>query len=148
MQVPLSLGLLLNYLGIGYWPAFLIVAPLIVGFFWLSSSNATHVCRACNHLDHLYASAADIWGLALIIQGLFRNYYGISSDCPIKSLLCFLGGQTWILFVFPHAELSRMGRGRVCSGCALPPGSPIEKTRLGAYLPLRPKNPTLVGAFA
>ena len=66
--------MLLNYLGIGYWPA-LILAPLIVGAFGILLERT--MLSRLYHLDHLYGLLLT-FGLALIIQGLFRNYYGIS----------------------------------------------------------------------
>src|SRR5713226_6694630 len=61
--------MLLNYLGIGYWPA-LIVAPLIVGAFGMVLERL-FISRLYK-LDHLYGLLLT-FGLALIIEGLFRN---------------------------------------------------------------------------
>src|SRR5688572_8516416 len=66
--------MLLHYLGIGYWPA-LILAPLIVGAFGIVLERL--MLSRLYHLDHLYGLLLT-FGLALIIQGLFRNYYGVS----------------------------------------------------------------------
>ena len=110
--------MLLNYLGIGYWPA-LFVAPLIVGVFGVVIERT--MLSRLYHLDHLYGLLLT-FGLALIIQGLFRNYYGISG-LPYQIPAVLSGGQN-LGFMFP-----------------------IEKTRLGAYLRAATENPTLVGAF-
>ena len=65
---------LLTYLGIGYWPA-LLLAPLIVGAIGIVIEK-TMLARLYK-LDHLYGLLLT-FGLALIIEGLFRNYYGVS----------------------------------------------------------------------
>ena len=60
--------------GIGYWWA-LILAPLIVGAIGVVLERLL-ISRLYN-LDHLYGLLLT-FGLALIIQGLFRNQYGVS----------------------------------------------------------------------
>src|SRR5216683_697712 len=77
----LSLGLavifgLLNLLGIGYWPA-LIIAPLAVGAFSIVLERV--FLRWMYKLDHLYGLLLT-FGLALIIEGLFRQQYGSSGQ--------------------------------------------------------------------
>src|SRR5437868_10556441 len=71
--------MLLEYAGIGYWPA-LILAPLIVGAFGLVLEKV-FISRLYK-LDHLYGLLLT-FGLALIIEGLFRNEYG-SSGMPYQ----------------------------------------------------------------
>ena len=66
--------MLLHYLGIGYWWA-LILAPVIVGATGIVIERL--MISRLYHLDHLYGLLLT-FGLALIIQGLFRNEYGIS----------------------------------------------------------------------
>src|SRR3569832_1516010 len=66
--------MLLNYLGIGYWPA-LIIAPALVGL--ASMAIERLFLKRLYQLDHLYGLLLT-FGLALIIQGLFRNQYGAS----------------------------------------------------------------------
>src|SRR5690606_2967274 len=66
--------LLLSYFGIGYWWA-LILAPIIVGIFGIVLERL--MIARLYHLDHLYGLLLT-FGLALIMQGLVRNYYGIS----------------------------------------------------------------------
>jgi branched-chain amino acid transport system permease protein len=65
---------LLQYLGIGYWPA-LLLAPLIVGALGIVIEKT--MLSRLYRLDHLYGLLLT-FGLALIIEGLFRNYYGVS----------------------------------------------------------------------
>ena len=69
---------LLEYAGIGYWPA-LILAPLIVGAFGIVIEK-TMLCRLYK-LDHLYGLLLT-FGLALIIEGLFQQLSTASRACP------------------------------------------------------------------
>src|SRR5206468_2777264 len=65
---------LLQYFGLGYWPA-LILAPLIIGAFGAVLERT--LLRRLYHLDHLYGLLLT-FGIALIIQGVFRYYFGSS----------------------------------------------------------------------
>src|SRR5207344_2716889 len=75
---------LLNRLGIGYWWSLLVV-PLVVGAFGVLIERT--MLKPLYQLDHLYGLLLT-FGLALVIQGLFRNEFG-SSGLPyqIPSLL-------------------------------------------------------------
>jgi branched-chain amino acid transport system permease protein len=131
--------MLLNFLGIGYWPA-LVLAPLIVGL------TGVIVERTMLHrlykLDHLYGLLLT-FGLALIIQGLFRNEYG-ASGLPY-SIPDELRGGTNLGFMFlPNY------RGWVVIASlivCLTTWFVIERTKLGAYLRAATENPTLVQAM-
>ena len=131
--------MLLNYLGIGYWPA-LILAPLIVGAFGILLERT--MLSRLYHLDHLYGLLLT-FGLALIIQGLFRNYYGISGLAyQIPDILS--GGQNLGFMYLPNYRAwVVIASVLVCFTTWFM----IEKTRLGAYLRAATENPTLVGAF-
>ena len=67
----------LTKLGINYWVA-LVVTPLVVGATGMLIERT--MLKQLYKLDHLYGLLLT-FGLALIIQGLFRNYYG-SSGLP------------------------------------------------------------------
>jgi branched-chain amino acid transport system permease protein len=68
--------LLLSGLGIGYWPA-LILAPLIVG---LGGAIIERVALSrLYNLDPLYGLLFT-FGLALVIEGTFRYYYGAAGQ--------------------------------------------------------------------
>src|SRR4030088_2893090 len=69
--------LLMQYFGINYWGA-LIIAPVLVGLTGIVIERL--FLQRLYQLDHLYGLLLT-FGLALIIQGLFRNYYG-SSGLP------------------------------------------------------------------
>src|SRR6201986_201204 len=68
---------LLNVAGIGYWPA-LILAPIAVGIFGMILERT--MLKWLTGLDHLYGLLLT-FGMALIIQGVFQNYFG-SSGLP------------------------------------------------------------------
>jgi branched-chain amino acid transport system permease protein len=131
--------MLLNYAGIGYWPA-LILSPLIVGAFGVIIERL-FISRLYN-LDHLYGLLLT-FGLALIIQGLFRNQYGVSG-LPYGIPAELQGAQNLGFMFMPNY------RGWVVLASlvvCLATWFIIEKTKLGAYLRAATENPTLVGAF-
>jgi branched-chain amino acid transport system permease protein len=131
--------MLLNYAGIGYWPA-LILSPLIVGAFGVIIERL-FISRLYN-LDHLYGLLLT-FGLALIIQGLFRNQYGVSG-LPYGIPAELQGAQNLGFMFMPNY------RGWVVIASlvvCLATWFVIEKTKLGAYLRAATENPTLVGAF-
>jgi branched-chain amino acid transport system permease protein len=63
-------------LSINYWFA-LIVVPLVMAGFGLILERT--MLRRLYHLDHLYGLLLT-FGLALIIEGMFRHWYGISGE--------------------------------------------------------------------
>ncbi len=131
--------MLLNYIGIGYWPA-LILAPLIVGAFGVVLERL--LLNKLYHLDHLYGLLLT-FGLALILQGVFRNYYGISG-MPYQIPESLSGGQNLgFMFLPNYRAWVIVASVVVCFGTWFV----IEKTRLGAYLRAGTENPVLVGAF-
>jgi branched-chain amino acid transport system permease protein len=131
--------MLLEYLGIGYWWA-LLVAPLVVGATGVLIER-TLIARLYN-LDHLYGLLLT-FGLALIIQGLFRNQYGVSG-LPYSIPPELQGGQNLGFMFMPNY------RGWVVVASlvvCLATWFVIERTKLGAYLRAATENATLVGAF-
>ena len=131
--------MLLNYLGIGYWWALLLV-PLVVGAFGIVLERL--MIARLYHLDHLYGLLLT-FGLALIMQGLLRNQYGISG-LPYGIPAQLSGGQNLGFMFLPNYR----GWVVVASlAVCIATWFVIEKTRLGAYLRAATENPTLVGAF-
>src|SRR5438128_10727614 len=65
---------LLQWAGLGYWWA-LVFAPIVVGLFGVVLERS--MLKWLYSLDHLYGLLLT-FGLALMIQGLFRNGYGSS----------------------------------------------------------------------
>jgi branched-chain amino acid transport system permease protein len=131
--------LMLNYIGVGYWPA-LILAPIVVGAFGIVLERLflRHIYR----LDHLYGLLLT-FGLALIVEGLFRQQYG-SSGQPY-SIPSQLTGAFNLGFMFLpiYRGWVIVASLIVCIGTWFV----IERTRLGAYLRAATENPTLVQAF-
>ncbi|MEJ0020494.1 MAG: branched-chain amino acid ABC transporter permease [Acetobacteraceae bacterium] len=131
--------MLLQYAGIGYFPS-LILAPLIIGAFGVVLERT--IISRLYHLDHLYGLLLT-FGLALVIQGLFRNYYG-SSGLPYR-IPDVLQGATNLGFMYMPNY-----RGWVVIAAAvvcLATWLIIEKTSLGATLRAATENAPLVQAF-
>jgi branched-chain amino acid transport system permease protein len=131
--------MLLNYLGIGYWWA-LFLAPVAVGITGIVIERT--LLSRLYHLDHLYGLLLT-FGLALIIQGLFRNYYGVSG-LPYTIPPVLAGGQNLgFMFLPTYRGWVVVASAVVCFGTWFV----IEKTRLGAYLRAATENPEMVNAF-
>jgi branched-chain amino acid transport system permease protein len=131
--------MLANYLGLGYWWALVLVPP-VVGAIGIVIER-TMLARLY-HLDHLYGLLLT-FGLALIIQGLFRNAYGVSG-LPYPAPPQLAGGQNLgFMFLPNYRGWVVVASLLVCFGTWFL----IERTRLGAYLRAATENPTLVGAF-
>lgn len=129
----------LNYLGINYWAA-LLLAPLIVGATGVVIERL--LLKRIAHVDHLYGLLLT-FGLALIIQGLFRNSYG-SSGLPYQIPAELRGGiNLGFMFLPWYRGWVVVASLVVC----LSTWFLIEKTRLGAYLRAATENPTLTQAF-
>src|SRR5262249_24096795 len=88
---------LLQYAGLGYWWA-LLVAPLVVGLFGIGLERT--MLKRLYRLDHLYGLLLT-FGLALIIQGLFRHEYG-SSGLPYTIPPALTGGRNLGFMVLPN----------------------------------------------
>lgn len=131
--------LLLNKLGIGYWWA-LLIAPLVVGATGVIIER-TMLSRLYK-LDHLYGLLLT-FGLALIIQGLFRNEYG-SSGQPYQIPAQLQGGQNLGFMFLPNYRAWIIVASLIV---CLATWFVIERTRLGAYLRAATENPQLVQAF-
>ena len=130
---------LLNLAGIGYWPA-LFLAPIIVGVFGMILERT--MLQWIANLDHLYGLLLT-FGLALIIQGVFQNYFG-SSGLPYAIPDALKGGVNLGFMFLP------IYRGWVVIFSlviCIATWFLIERTRLGAYLRAATENPTLVRAF-
>jgi len=128
-----------NVFSIGYWGA-LIVAPIAVGIFGMILERT--MLKFLTGLDHLYGLLLT-FGLALIIQGVFQNYFG-SSGLPYSIPDQLKGGMNLGFMFLP------IYRGWVVIFSlivCLATWFLIERTRLGAYLRAATENPTLVRAF-
>jgi len=130
---------LLQWAGLGYWWA-LLIAPIVVGLFGIVLERT--MLKRLYQLDHLYGLLLT-FGLALIIQGLFRNEYG-SSGLPYSLPTQLTGGQNLGFMVLPNYRAWVV----VCSlFVCLATWYVIERTKLGSYLRAATENPALVQAF-
>jgi branched-chain amino acid transport system permease protein len=130
---------LLQYAGLGYWPA-LIIAPIVVGVTGVIIERA--FLQWLYKLDHLYGLLLT-FGLALIIEGVFRNYFG-SSGLPYQMPEALTGGQNLGFMFLPNYRAWVVAASlAVCFGTWFV----IERTKLGSYLRAATENPTLVRAF-
>jgi branched-chain amino acid transport system permease protein len=139
MMGAFAAWMLLNYTGIGYFPA-LIVAPIIIGIIGIIMEKT--LISQLYKLDHLYGLLLT-FGLALVIEGLFRNYYG-SSGLPYRIPNALEGATNLGFMYLPiYRGWVVLAAVVVCFGTwAL-----IEKTSLGARLRAATENAPLVQAF-
>ena len=130
---------LLNLFGLGYWWA-LLIAPIVVGALGVVIERT--MLQRLAGLDHLYGLLLT-FGLALIIQGVFQNYFG-SSGLPYAIPPELQGGSNLGFMYLPNY------RGWVVVFSlviCLATWFMIERTKLGAYLRAATENPSLVRAF-
>ena len=130
---------LLDSFGLNYWFA-LVIAPIVVG--------AVGVVIERTLLKHLYKidpiyGLLLTFGLALIAEGVFRYYFGVSGQqYPVPELL--QGATNLGFMVLPNYRAWVVFASLViCLGTWFT----IERTRLGAYLRAGTENPALVQAF-
>jgi branched-chain amino acid transport system permease protein len=130
---------LLNKAGVGYWWA-LLLAPIVVGAIGMLIER-TMLARLYK-LDHLYGLLLT-FGLALIIQGLFRNEFGYSG-LPYQIPSELAGGMNLGFMFLPiYRAWVIVASLVVCFSTWYV----IERTKLGSYLRAATENPTLVQAF-
>ena len=130
---------LLQYAGVGYWWS-LLLAPLAVGAIGIAIER-TMLARLYK-LDHLYGLLLT-FGLALILQGIFTNYFG-SSGLPYQLPEEFAGAfNLGFMFLPKYRAWVIVASLVVCLGTWYV----IERTKLGSYLRAATENPALVQAF-
>ncbi len=130
---------LLQLAGVGYWWS-LLLAPIIVGATGVVIEK-TMLSRLYK-LDHLYGLLLT-FGLALIIQGVFTNYYG-SSGLPYRIPDELNGGFNLGFMFLPKYRAWVIVASAVVCGATW---YLIERTKLGSYLRAATENRTLVQAF-
>jgi branched-chain amino acid transport system permease protein len=131
--------LLLQYLDLNYFAA-LVLAPIIVGAIGIVIERT--MLQWLYKLDHLYGLLLT-FGLALVIEGVFRHQYG-SAGQPYALPDLLRGGNNLGFMFLPNY------RGWVIAVSLVVCFATwfiIERTRLGAYLRAATENPTLVRAF-
>jgi branched-chain amino acid transport system permease protein len=89
--------LLLEWLGVGYWWS-LLIAPVLVGITGVIIERT--MLAKLYKLDHLYGLLLT-FGLALIIQGVFRNEFG-SSGLPYRIPESLQGGTNLGFMFLPN----------------------------------------------
>jgi branched-chain amino acid transport system permease protein len=130
---------LLEYAGVGYWWS-LLLAPIAVGVTGVVIER-TMLARLYQ-LDHLYGLLLT-FGLALIIQGVFRNQFG-SSGLPYQIPAELSGGMNLgFMFLPKYRAWVIVASLAVC----LATWFVIERTKLGAYLRAATENRALVQAM-
>jgi branched-chain amino acid transport system permease protein len=130
---------LLSWLGVGYWWALAIV-PLVVGALGIVIERL--MLSRLYKLDHLYGLLLT-FGLALILQGVFRQQYG-TSGIPYTMPSELSGGRNLgFMFLPNYRAWVIVASLTVC----LATWFVIEKTKLGSYLRAATENPELVQAF-
>jgi branched-chain amino acid transport system permease protein len=130
---------LLDKFGVNYWFA-LILSPLLVGA--LGALVERLLLKRLTGLDPLY-SLLLTFGLALVIQGVFQNYFG-ASGLPYAIPHALAGGvNLGFMFLPIYRAWVILFSAIICFSTWFL----IEKTRLGAYLRAATENPTLVRAF-
>jgi len=131
--------IMLDKFGINYWFA-LVLAPLLVGAFGVVIERL--FLKHLYKLDPLYGLLLT-FGLALIVEGVFRELYGASGQSyPVPELLS--GATNLGFMILPNYRawvvlVSLV----VCLGTWFI----IERTRLGAYLRAGTENAALVQTF-
>jgi branched-chain amino acid transport system permease protein len=129
----------LEYLGIGYW-WMLVLAPIGVGLIGIIIERT--MLQWLYKLDHLYGLLLT-FGLALMIEGLFRDLYGVAGQ-PYSIPEEFAGAfNLGFMFLPKYRAWVVLASLSVCVATWYL----IEKTRLGAYLRAATENPRLTQAF-
>ena len=125
--------------GVSYWWA-LLLGPLVVGL--LGAVLERTLLKRLYKLDPLYGLLLT-FGLALIFQGVFQQYYGSSGQA--YSAPEALSGATNLGFMFlpNYRGWVVLVSLAVCLGTWFL----IERTQLGALLRAGTENPALVQAF-
>jgi branched-chain amino acid transport system permease protein len=139
MLGALAAYLLLQYTGFGYWPS-LIFAPIVVGLLGIVIER--FFLQWLYKLDHLYGLLLT-FGLALIIEGVSRHYFG-TAGLPYALPDSLQGGHNLGFMFLPNYRVwVIVASATVCFSTWFV----IERTRLGANLRAATENPQLVRAF-
>lgn len=131
--------MLLNYFGVNYWWS-LLLAPLGVAVVGIIIEKT--MLRWLYQLDHLYGLLLT-FGLALIIEGIFRDQYGVSGQ-PYDLPEVFKGAFDLGFMMLPKYRAWVIV---ACLSICFATWFVIERTRLGSYLRAGTENPKLVQAF-
>lgn len=131
--------LLARHFQLGYWWA-LVLAPPVVALTAMLVER-TMLSRLYK-VDHLYGLLLT-FGVALVVEGLFRYYFG-SSGKPYPSPALLRGATDLGFMILPNYRGWVVVASLVLS---LSVWLLIEHTKLGSYLRAATENPTLVTVF-
>jgi branched-chain amino acid transport system permease protein len=131
--------IMLDSWGVNYWFA-LVLAPLVVGILGVVIERL--LLKRLYGLDPLYGLLLT-FGLALILEGVFRKKYGVSGQSyDVPDLLA--GATNLGFMILPNYRAWVVVASiAVCLGTWFL----IERTRLGAYLRAGTENAKLVQVF-
>jgi branched-chain amino acid transport system permease protein len=131
--------IMLDRWGVNFWFA-LVLAPLLVGVMGVVIERL--FLKRLYGLDPLYGLLLT-FGLSLILEGVFREQYGVSGQSyPVPDLLA--GATNLGFMILPNYRAFVVVASLVvCLGTWYL----IERTRLGAYLRAGTENAKLVQAF-
>ncbi len=129
----------LTYLGINYWMS-LLLAPLLIGV--VAAVIERTMLKHLYKLDHLY-SLLLTFGLALIAEGVFKNFFGVSGESYEVPELLQGGMNLGFMFLPIYRAWVVVASLTVC----LVAWYVIERTPLGATLRAATQRPDLVQAL-
>ncbi len=129
----------LTHLGINYWVS-LLVAPLLIGV--VAAVIERTMLKHLYKLDHLY-SLLLTFGLALIAEGVFKNFFGVSGESYEVPELLQGGMNLGFMFLPIYRAWVVVASLAVC----LVAWYVIERTPLGATLRAATQRPDLVQAL-
>ncbi|WP_295957619.1 branched-chain amino acid ABC transporter permease [Rhodoferax sp.] len=135
-QLPLLLGADFK---INFWAA-LVLAPLIVGGLGILLEKT--LLKRLYHLDHLYGLLLT-FGVALVLEGAFRNFYGISGASYDPPALLQGGMDLGFMFLPVYRAFVVVASLLICAVTWFL----FERTKLGALLRAGTENPKLLQAF-
>jgi branched-chain amino acid transport system permease protein len=131
--------MLLNYIGVGYWPA-LVLSPLMAGLVGIAIER-TLIARVYK-LDHIYGLLLT-YGLMMFIQGMFVFWFATAGR-PYPVPFDLRGGfDLGFLFLPKYRAWVVLASLVFCFGTWFA----IEKTSLGRTLRAATENPQLTRAF-
>ncbi len=135
-QLPLLLG---PEFKINFWVA-LVLAPLIVGALGVLLEKT--LLKRLYHLDHLYGLLLT-FGVALVLEGAFRHFYGISGSSYDPPPLLQGGVELGFMYLPIYRGFVVVASLLICAGTWYL----FERTQLGALLRAGTENPKLLQAF-
>lgn len=136
-QLPVWLGI--EGFQINFWLALIIVPLLVAGLGILIEKT---LLKRLYHLDHLYGLLLT-FGMALIMQGALRYFYGISGMSYDPPEILSGGVDLGFMFLPVYRGFVVVASFVVC----IATWYLFERTKLGAYLRAGTENPKLLQAF-